>query len=380
MKPSTFSIFAGVASITAFANGAQTDPESVWAEAQLSYEKFTDGFLANATTSNGSCSKGNVRSRQRWDDLSIDARLEYIRAVKCLYSLPSKTDPLVAPGAKTRVDDFVYSHINQTNFIHGSGIFLPWHRQFMWNYETALYEECDFKGTGVPYWDWFLHTDNQASSPVFDSGPAGFGGNGLYIPHEATNQSLVDLPDVYVDKDAGTGGGCIVDGAFADLTLTLGPVVPADTPADDPYGLRSNPRCLKRDFLQPQSSAHLTYQKVADLIATTTYDEFRAVIDQEEMHPAAHKFLGADGYDFYSSPNDPVFFLLHSQVDRIWTIWQAQDFDTRKNQVGGTVTFRNIPPSANATLETVLHMLTCGSDVSFRDTVSPFENYCYRYI
>ncbi|CAH0031593.1 unnamed protein product [Clonostachys rhizophaga] len=381
MKPSTFSILAGIVSITTTANGARSDAEGVWNEAQLSYEKFTEEFLANATTSNGSCNKENVRSRQRWDDLSTDARLEYIRAVKCLYSLPSTTDPLVAPGAKTRVDDFVYTHINQTNFVHGSGIFLPWHREFMWLYESALYDECGFKGTGVPYWDWFLHTDDQASSPVFDSGPAGFGGNGLYIPHEASNDTLVDVPGpVWVDRDAGTGGGCVVDGAFANLTLTLGPVVPADTPADDPYGLKGNPRCLKRDFLQPQSSAHLTFQQAADLLETTTYAEFRAAIDQDEMHPASHKFLGADGYDWYSSPNDPVFFLLHSQVDRIWSIWQTQEYHTRTNQVGGTVTFRNTPPSANATLDTVLRMLTAGPDVLFGETVSPLENYCYRYV
>ncbi|CAG9982755.1 unnamed protein product [Clonostachys byssicola] len=285
MKPSTFSILAGVVSIATTANGAQNDAESVWNEAQLSYEKFTEEFLVNATASNGSCNKGNVRTRQRWDDLSTDAKLEYIRAVKCLYSLPSTTDPLVAPGAKTRVDDFVYTHINQTNFVHGSGIFLPWHREYMWLYESALYDECGFKGTGVPYWDWFLHTDDQASSPVFDSGPAGFGGNGLYIPHEASNDTLVDVPGpVWVDRDAGTGGGCVVDGAFANLTLTLGPVVPADTPADDPYGLKGNPRCLKRDFLQAQSSAHLTFQQAADLLETTTYAEFRPEVSSLPLY------------------------------------------------------------------------------------------------
>lgn len=358
----------------------ESDEATLWRQAQFNYEKFTDNFLANDSSGDTACSEETVRLRPLWDNLGDEARLEYIRAVKCLYSLPSTTDPSLAPGAKRRIDDFVYTHINQTNFVHGSGIFLPWHRQFMSNFEDALFNECAFTGTGVPYWDWFRHADNQAKAPVFDASPVGFGGNGKYVLHQADNFTLPDVPGpVYLNRPAGTGGGCITDGAFADILVNLGPVAPAETPEDDPYGIKGNPHCLIRDFLQSKSSEFLTYKKAADLLATTTYDEFRSAIDQGEMHPSSHAFLGGDGYDFYSSPNDPVFFLLHSQIDRIWSIWQAQDYDTRTYQVGGTVTFRNLPPSENATLDTVLKMMTTGEDVSFRDTVSPIENYCYKY-
>ena len=43
------------------------------------------------------------------------------------------------PGAKTRYDDLIVIHINQTLSIHLSGIFLPWHREFVWLYEKALW-------------------------------------------------------------------------------------------------------------------------------------------------------------------------------------------------------------------------------------------------
>jgi tyrosinase len=73
-------------------------------------------------------------------------RKDYIRAVQCLQTLPSKSDPAWAPAAKSRYDDFVAVHVNQTMFIHGNGLFLTWHRYFVWAYEQALRDECGYNG------------------------------------------------------------------------------------------------------------------------------------------------------------------------------------------------------------------------------------------
>ena len=50
--------------------------------------------------------------------LSKAERKDYINAVLCLQKLPSKLDPKKFPGARTRYDDFVGVHINQTLSIH----------------------------------------------------------------------------------------------------------------------------------------------------------------------------------------------------------------------------------------------------------------------
>lgn len=71
----------------------------------------------------------------------------YVDAVKCIQSKPALTPSSVAPGAKTRFDDFVATHINQTLSIHYTGNFLSWHRYFTWLYEEALREECGYTGT-----------------------------------------------------------------------------------------------------------------------------------------------------------------------------------------------------------------------------------------
>jgi tyrosinase len=78
--------------------------------------------------------------------MSGSERKDYIKAVQCLQKKPSKSDPAWAPAAKTRYDDFVAIHVNQTMYIHGNGLFLTWHRYFVWAYEQALRNECGYSG------------------------------------------------------------------------------------------------------------------------------------------------------------------------------------------------------------------------------------------
>lgn len=78
--------------------------------------------------------------------MSKPQRKDYIRAVHCLHTLPSKSDPAWAPAARTRYDDFVAVHMNMTMSVHGSGLFLTWHRYLVWAYEQALRNECSYQG------------------------------------------------------------------------------------------------------------------------------------------------------------------------------------------------------------------------------------------
>jgi tyrosinase len=59
---------------------------------------------------------------------------------------PSRFDQTLYSGAKTRYDDFVAVHINQTLSIHGTGNFLSWHRYYVWTFEKALRNECGYTG------------------------------------------------------------------------------------------------------------------------------------------------------------------------------------------------------------------------------------------
>ena len=74
-----------------------------------------------------------------------DDRRAYIKAMLCL--MDRKPVLTQFPGVTNRYEDFVAVHINQTDFIHGTGIFLAWHRYYLWAFEEALRNECGYNGT-----------------------------------------------------------------------------------------------------------------------------------------------------------------------------------------------------------------------------------------
>lgn len=73
--------------------------------------------IANST---GTCTPENVIVRKEIESLSGDEMIAYTSALNCLMQLAAKTPSELAPGAKTRYDDWVTAHINQTLVIHGT--------------------------------------------------------------------------------------------------------------------------------------------------------------------------------------------------------------------------------------------------------------------
>lgn len=51
--------------------------------------------------------------------------------------------------------DLVYTHMDLNTQIHFTGLFLPWHRWFLYAVEDALKSKCGFNGVS-PYWNWSI--------------------------------------------------------------------------------------------------------------------------------------------------------------------------------------------------------------------------------
>ncbi|KAF4460621.1 hypothetical protein FALBO_12592, partial [Fusarium albosuccineum] len=218
------------------------------------------------------------------------------------------------------------------------GWLLPWHRYFVWQYETALRDECGYKGS-QPYWDWTEHNDNFTQHPLFDGSEYSLGGNGLYVPYGIANGTVPGVPDPQVvTKPPGTGGGCVVDGPFANITLNLGPVFPEGD--GNKTGLEYSPHCMKRDFLQPLGQEFLTHESAANLLSQPTMADFRRTLDLG-IHFAGHAGIGGDLSDVFTSPQDPAFYFHHCQIDRLWAMWQEQDLPSRLNATSDTQTYGN---------------------------------------
>jgi len=327
----------------------------------------TNGVLAvgvRATVDDEKRFCNNPLRRQEWRTLTSKQKAQYIGAVKCLQKLPAKSP---FKSVKTRFDDFQGLHINLTDEIHLVGQFLPWHRRFLKVYETSLREECGYTGAH-PYWNWSLDVDNTNTivhSPVFD--PAtGFGGNGINVPgYAGPHGNLSVIP-------GWTGGGCITDGPFANYNLSLGP------------GTAVTNHCLQRGFNQ-FAPPFLNSTSVANTMAMSTFETFRIELEGTpitpifKIHDGGHLAIGGEMVDRYSSPGDPLFYLHHANLDRIWWNWEQNDLQTRLTDISGRSTVD--PPFTNVTLAFQLKMSNLANLVTIGDVMdirTPLL--CYNYV
>ncbi|KAI1653456.1 Di-copper centre-containing protein [Daldinia decipiens] len=331
----------------------------------LDFKRFEDAYHKNIRASLGprGCTRRSIAVRKSWDNLDDATRADYLRAVKCLATKPPTMDTSLAPGAVNRLDDFTYIHINQTNIIHQSGYLLPWHRLFLWQMEQALRNECGYKGH-LPYWDVPRFSEDQTKSKVFDGSMTSFGGNGAPVPHKAHRVTLPGLVirNFSLPMPAGTGGGCVTDGPFKEFTISLGPVAKEVIDPANKYGYQPNKRCLSRDFYDPASKGVLTWANATTIVASKNIKELRNNIE-DLWHLNSHTFVGREAADPFSTPNDPVFYLLHAQIDRLWAIWQGQDLQERTYAIDGNRTFLGIAldyapnvPRSLATIEDKMDM------------------------
>lgn len=281
-------------------------------------------------------------------------RLSYVEAVQCLILKPSRENDSIA---RSRAEDFIMPHIEQNLHIHFSvsnfvlkiapyayvlqGLLLPWHRYYLHLYETALRDECGYNGY-LPYWNWSKYFENPTKSSIFDGSEYSLSGNGKSIPHGLLNVTNPggSPPGSYILRPPGTGGGCIQGGPFENLTLHLDA---ENDGASTPIRVFERKRCLQRDFYHPILQHRNSYENVTKLILDSeSIHTFRPAMElRMGVHPGGHEFIGGENLNLFTSPSDPVFFLHHAMIDRVWAIWQSRDPSTRHYALDGTLTSFN---------------------------------------
>ncbi|KAF9871307.1 hypothetical protein CkaCkLH20_11228 [Colletotrichum karsti] len=297
-----------------------------------------------------------IPQRVEWRELSQTAQADYIKAVQCLDGLPSKI------GLETsRYNDFPYVHAHLNLQIHFVAQFLPWHRYFIHIYETALREECGYTGP-MTYWDWTLDSEDMSKSPVFSNDTTrGFGGNGL-------NGGLTSpsRPNPLVM--------CVTDGAFGNFTVSY-------------YDTTPRPHCLNRGFNDGVGGNNGKFQghmyspdKVLDIIeGFGNFSEFATKLENEP-HGAIHQALGGDMIPS-TSPNDPLFFLHHVQIDRLWWFWQRNRTVDRTNDFSGIrKSAAGVTESQPASLNDTMPMLGLAPDLPIQHVMSTDSRFLrYKY-
>ncbi|KAI8949572.1 Di-copper centre-containing protein [Xylaria longipes] len=353
--------FLGLPLISANPLAARSDDETLHDlnnQALSALRSLYDNTTVTARTASN-CNIYNAAVRRDWNSLCPSQKKEYIAAVKCLQTKPSIADPTFAPGSRSRYDDFVAVHISQTLSIHGTGNFLTWHRYFTHAYETALRNECGYTGY-QPYWNWLDHREDPGQSSMFDGSDTSFSGDGAFVAH---NGSVNGNGHVYIPS--GKGGGCVTSGPFVDYVINLGPVFPIqDGMEPAPVWLGYNPHCLSRDLSAFTAVNWLTLDNILNVTIGAASNSVYAFQNELQgrfddgflgLHTAGHGVMGGISGDLFGSPVDPVFFLHHGMVDRMYWLWQALHPSMAKT-IAGTITLFNTPPSRDTSVDDIIDL------------------------
>ena len=188
---------------------------------------------------------------------------------------------------------FKQDEIHQATHVHGGPEFLPWHREIVNRFE-ALLRRINPR-LSLHYWDW---TQDPRAIPnanlgggqrgilnLFTSDFMGYGGSTLSEIGQPWLSARFYVPTTMLDRDT-TGN-----------------------PADPPRWANRNVVGSPASAIQDQA-----------VVAAPDYAIMRGLL--EGVHNAMHGFVNMGGQ--HISFRDPFVFLLHSNVDRLFALWQTQ--------------------------------------------------------
>jgi tyrosinase len=281
----------------------------------------------------------NLPVRKNLVNLTAEEKAAFVNAVSGLKNLYREDSQI------SIYDEFVSLHVGVMGFMNelggGTGpaagansahllpAFLPWHREYLNRFENAL-QTIDPSVT-IPYWDW---TNPQALDVMFQDDFLGSRGTG----------TTIEIPGRGIFE-----GGIVQSGPFANWVLNEDIHI-------EPINLSSLGTKLLR-FVQvpPFDQYPLPQAKIDALKNVNNYEIFRALLEGDTsinasgqlvndwtLHDYAHGVIGGalvtdinqtpfpsnqtrilgTMNSILSSPYDPVFWLNHANVDRLWAEWQ----------------------------------------------------------
>lgn len=86
--------------------------------------------------------------------------------------------------------------------------------------------------------------------------------------------------------------------------------------------------------------------------------------------------------DPFASPSDPIFFMHHANIDRVWWSWQKKDLKNRLKDISGPIFIQdfNNEQGGNTTLDYPLSLGFNAQDITVSDTMDIKGGVlCYDY-
>ncbi|HEX6163379.1 MAG TPA: tyrosinase family protein [Vicinamibacterales bacterium] len=285
-------------------------------------------------------------------ELTAAERTAFVNAVLALKAAPSRiaaaaTAVTAGGGTPNRYDDYVWMHSTVGAGAHFGPAFGPWHREFLRQFEFDLRQVSGNPHIVIPYWDWTTgRTAGDPNWPFTDDlvGPLGDAA-GVVASGPFSNPAtwrmnirrqvfradgLAQVPDnnlVLRRRPAAVAAGFNLPiAATARSGVALG--VSYDVAPFNEFPAFQ--ALINSGATQAQLNAQLT---------TWTNASFRKFLEWR-LHNGPHTWIGGqDNWAAGAAPtfvagpmsipavavNDPVFWLHHCNVDRLWSAWQQRN-------------------------------------------------------
>lgn len=273
----------------------------------------------------------DVAIRKDVKDMTAQEKKDFVDAVIKLKHTRS-------PFGKNKIslyDVFVYYHRRVSNLhvdgAHRGSAFLPWHREFLYAFEAALENVSGKKDLAVPYWDW---TDPASTAAVFSKDF--MGGDGVASKHHAVTNGPFRKGKWKISVAEQLGS----DNPFEPDVSQV---------ADHPYIQRALGGSEEQGVTSLPTAAEMTrvmniseYDSKPWNMNSDPRFSFRCAlegwgrpdnVDDRGAHNQVHLWVGGEWKEQggiqlgtisgAASPNDPVFWLIHSNIDRLWTKWES---------------------------------------------------------
>ncbi|KAJ0801508.1 putative catechol oxidase [Helianthus annuus] len=260
-----------------------------------------------------------LRVRPAADRLSEEYIAKYQLAIKRMKELPDE-DPrswkqqgkIHCAYCNGAYSQYMNGHPELKIQVHNNSLFFPFHRWYLYFYERILGSLIDDPTFGLPYWNWdnpkgmLLPDMFEAPYPNPDpTKPPNPKFNPLFDPY----RNCAHLPPAIVDLDTSSAAG--------------------------------DKSCAHQQISENLSAMYTqmigTTTALPDAFFGTNYDPDPSKIlagrIESGVHTAVHIWVGnprmpnnEDLGNFYSAGYDPAFYVHHSNVDRMWQIWNELDF------------------------------------------------------
>jgi tyrosinase len=224
---------------------------------------------------------------------SDPALVSYFRAVERMRTLPASH-----PYNWNRIADI---HVNFCP--HGNWYFLPWHRAYLLSFERICRQVLSDPNFALPYWDW---TAQPRMPPAFVS-PT--------LPNGRRN-------------------------ALFDGTRRMRPT--ASFPASD-VGQQVISRLMAETIFENFGSTRPRGQNSTDT-RRWLQAQGRAAALEAGPHNMVHAAIDGDMGQMIS-PRDPIFWLHHCNIDRLWAQWNALGRRNTTNRLWTSFRFDGIFPA-----------------------------------